>query len=390
MNYSKTLLIFCAVGAFGCFNKSTETLVALQPEDCIEAPQPIEVNRDLYRNGKDKNAQMMNAVFSTTDIESDQLPSITPSLIEGLNNHLTLLKRFRQQSVHTVDDFTITKRQMKQVVDILLSAPEDIASVANHLEFNQISGKDGRGNLYFTGYYTPTIPANSYKTEEYQFPIYRYPKGFGNVPERAIIDSPNSPLAGQGYEVAYAKYPEDIYYMQVQGSGFVQFPTGETKYLGYDGTNKKKYRSIERYLIENKLVKKGGSVSINGVKKFFKENPHLREEVLFHNPSYIFFDENGDRPLGSGTVPLTPMHSIAVDKDIIPLGSVLLGAIPIYKDGRIINHEYRFLLAQDVGGAINGTGHVDLYSGSGDRGKDVASQLHHYGKLWLIKPKAQT
>lgn len=390
MNYYKTLFFSVLVCSVGCFNKSTENLVCSVNQVCLEAPKPIEVNTNLYRNGKVKNSQQLNSVFNYSEVATDKLPSITSNLEEGLTQHLRLLKRFRQQPVHTVDDFTITKRQMRDVVEILLSSSGDVSSVSDFLEFHQLNGKDGKGNLYFTGYYTPTIAASSQKTEEYPYPIYRYPKGVGNIPERAILDSENSPIANQGFEVAYAKTPEDIYYMQVQGSGFVQYPTGETKYLGYDGTNKKKYKSIERYLIENKLIKKGGSVSINGVKQFFKENPHLREEVLSYNPSYTFFDENGDRPLGSGTVPLTPMHSIAVDKDIIPLGSVLLGAIPIYQDGRIINHEYRFLLAQDVGGAINGTGHVDLYSGSGDRGKDAASQLHHYGKLWLIKPKAQT
>ncbi len=390
MNYSKTLFFAVIACSVGCFNKSAENLVASNNPACIETPKPIPVNTNLYRNGKVKNAQLLSSVFNSSKINKEKLPVISPDLEEGLNQQLRLLKRYRQQAVHKVNDFTITKRQMKDVVDILLSSTDDVSAVSDYLEFHQLNGKDGKGNLYFTGYYTPTIHANSHKTEEYPYPIYRYPKGFGKIPERAVLDGENSPIANQGFEVAYAKCPEDIYYMQVQGSGFVQFPTGETKYLGYDGTNKKKYRSIERYLIENKLIKKGGSVSINGVKEFFKENPHLREEVLSYNPSYTFFDENGDRPLGSGTVPLTPLHSIAVDKDIIPLGSVLLGAIPIYKDGRIINHEYRFLLAQDVGGAIKGTGHVDVYSGSGDRGKDIASQLHHYGKLWLIKPKAQT
>lgn len=45
------------------------------------------------------------------------------------------------------------------------------------------------------------------------------------------------------------------------------------------------------------------------------------------------------------------------------------------------------MLAQDVGGAIRGNGHVDVYCGVGEEGKQKAMALHHYGQLWLLLPK---
>ena len=112
------------------------------------------------------------------------------------------------------------------------------------------------------------------------------------------------------------------------------------------------------------------------------------EEVLYSNPSYVFFRPSKARVSGAGPVPLTPEYSIAVDPKYIPLGSCLLAAVPIHdKKGNFTHHEYRILLAQDTGGAINGPGHVDLYTGIGKQAKRDAGYTHHYGGLWLLLPK---
>ena len=44
--------------------------------------------------------------------------------------------------------------------------------------------------------------------------------------------------------------------------------------------------------------------------------------------------------VGSGAVPLTAGHSIAVDTNYIPLGSCMLAAVPIIQKNRVIRHEY--------------------------------------------------
>ena len=113
------------------------------------------------------------------------------------------------------------------------------------------------------------------------------------------------------------------------------------------------------------------------------------DSVLFANPSYVFFEPAQSRPKGAGLVPLTSMHSIAVDTRYIPLGSVLLATVPVInKRNQVIRHEYKLLVAQDVGGAIKGPGHVDLYTGIGTAARRKASALHHYGKLWLLLPNS--
>jgi membrane-bound lytic murein transglycosylase A len=49
-------------------------------------------------------------------------------------------------------------------------------------------------------------------------------------------------------------------------------------------------------------------------------------ELLRSNPSYVFFVRNPDSPegpRGSLNVPLTAGYSVAVDRTVVPLGSLL-------------------------------------------------------------------
>ena len=194
-------------------------------------------------------------------------------------------------------------------------------------------------------------------------------------------------LHGKGLELAFARSLADIYYMQLQGSGIIQYPSGEQEYLSFTATNGHSYRSIEKYVVKNTTYKIK-DISEEGMKRFFTENPDLEESILFTNPSYVFFDRKRKRPHGAGHVPLTSDISIAVDNKYIPLGSVLVAAVPVMNEkGRFSHHAYKILLAQDLGGAIRGSGHIDLYFGTGKKGRQKAMSTYHYGQLWLLLPK---
>lgn len=57
-----------------------------------------------------------------------------------------------------------------------------------------------------------------------------------------------------------------------------------------------------------------------------KAHPERVSELLASNPSYVFFGRNPDSnegPRGSLNVPLTPGYSVAIDRKVIPLGSLL-------------------------------------------------------------------
>ena len=63
--------------------------------------------------------------------------------------------------------------------------------------------------------------------------------------------------------------------------------------------------------------------------------------------------------------------------------------MPIFDDSldRVLRHDFHILLAQDVGGAIKGPGHIDWYQGVGQKAQQKAEKIHHYGQLWILMPK---
>ena len=176
--------------------------------------------------------------------------------------------------------------------------------------------------------------------------------------------------------------------MQVQGSGYVEYSNGRNELFAYNSNNRHPYRSIEKFIMRNEAFEVP-NLSINGIKRFIAENPHLQDTILFSNPSYTFFAPKASVPKGAGHVPLTANYSIAVDKKYIPLGSIVLAAFPVYDHDfkRVIKHDYRILIAQDVGGAIKGPGHIDYYFGSEPGAQRQAGSLNHYGQIWLLLPK---
>lgn len=249
-----------------------------------------------------------------------------------------------------------------------------------------LSGQDGRGNVKFTGYYAPELEVRHQPNTTFRYPIYRFPKGWeGRLPNRRAIDE-QGVLRGKGLEIAYAADPVDVYYLQLQGSGYLNFvDTGERRLVTYDGTNRHRYRSMERAVKRHPDLRPR-RLDQQYLKPFLAKHPKIRQEVLNANPSYTFFRESERTLSGAAGIPLTAGLSVAVDPEVVPLGSVLLAALPISEDGVVTHHEYRLFFAHDTGGKIRGSGRVDVFFGSGAEAAAAAGKLYHYGKLWILHP----
>ena len=337
-------------------------------------------------NGKIQNRKL-DSVFSKVNLDSFDLPIVTKELADGLQQQLKLLK-FQKKQHQKYANLDISKEQLTQTIKTLLTSQfNNSFGILQALDAHQIWGEDQMGNVHFTGYFTPVIKVKRKPTNTYQYPLYRYPKNWkGLLPTRQEIEDDGA-LDSLELEIAYAKSKLDIYFMQVQGSGYVEYPNGERILLAHAGSNKHPYRSIGKHMIKENYVTKE-RVSLKSIKNYFLRNPDKVDSILYINSSYVFFTPVTTSPRGAGHVKLTPNYSIAVDRNVLPLGSCLLASIPILDaKGNFSHHEYRILLAQDIGGAIKGTGHVDLYSGIGKKAKHKASALHHYGNLWLLLPK---
>lgn len=391
MNCSKRVLWFCLwLIPLQCItnDKPPQPTKIVTLDKLSTFPIATKIPKKKKRTGKLKGAERLLSTYTKTNLSTFSLPRIDKNLTKALTQQLKLLKRRKQDYTQQFDNISLNLTDLETTIDLLLLWQQTYPQgLEEHLNAYQLSGKDGRGNVKFTGYFTPELKVRKRKSKHYPHPIYAYPKDWkGQLPTRQQIDG-EGVLKGRGLELAYTKHLADIYYMQLQGSGLVKYSNGQHKYFGFAASNRHPYSSIGKHIKNNESIPLK-NISMEGVKSYLKYNPDKVADILFTNPSYVFFEASNSQPLGAGHVPLTSDYSIAVDPKYIPLGSCLLAAVPVMDaEGDFSHHQYQFLLAQDIGGAIRGNGHIDVYYGIGEAGKQKAMEMHHYGQLWLLLPK---
>lgn len=384
------MILLSVLVCFACNHEKTtikeQDFVPLSnTELTLEAP-----TNDISRKGKLRSASRLSSVYTSTSLDTFSFPIIDEATLTALERQRLLLEVSRKRHNQHVGNLKISRSQLNKTIDILERWQHLIPiGIEEELDAHQLRGNDRKGNVKFTAYFSPIVKVSKHKTSKYQYPILSRPKGFeGRLPSRSEIEQ--GALDTVTHHIAYAASKADIYYMQLQGSGYVEYPNGKRELLSFNGQNGHAYRSIETYLIKHKSDFGIRNASMEGIKKFLYKNPHLADTILNQNPSYTFFRKGQKLPTGAGHVPLSEDISIAVDKRYIPLGSCLLAALPVVDDeGVVTHHEYKVLMAQDVGGAIKGTGHVDLYFGAGKEAQQRANSFNHYGRLWLLLPKKE-
>jgi membrane-bound lytic murein transglycosylase A len=280
-------------------------------------------------------------------------------------------------------------------------------------ELFRSSGRDGRGEVLFTGYYEPLLDARRVAEGGFDQPVLGVPddlivvdladfdletdrsrivgriEGRQLVPyfDRETIDFGGG-LAAEADVLGYVDDPVDLFFLHVQGSGTLVFPDGATMRAGYADTNGRPYRSIGRLLIDDGLIDRE-AMSMQAIRTYLEVHPEEIRRVLAFNPSYVFFRElpADGGPLGCYGVPITGGRSIATDRRIFPAPVLAwIGATVPTIDGDEQWIE-RFVLNQDTGGSIRGPGRVDLFFGRGDEAGAMAGRTNHTGELYFLLPK---
>ncbi len=268
------------------------------------------------------------------------------------------------------------------------------------------SGREG----LVTGYYEPIIRGDRKRTSRAHYPIYGLPSDLVSVelsslyPQlkfmrlrgrvvgnrllpyftREEIEKNDGGFRGE--PIAWADDPVDLFFLQVQGSGRVEFPDGEHLRIGYADQNGHPFRSVARILIEQGELRESRA-SMQAVRKWGQDNPHKIAGLLNRNPSYVFFKEMPDGlsgPLGALGVPLTEKRSIAVDPRHVPLGAPMFLATTWPLSDRPLN---RLVMAQDTGGAIRGAVRADFFWGCGDAAGALAGRMKQRGRAWVLMPR---
>lgn len=241
-------------------------------------------------------------------------------------------------------------------------------------------------DMLFTGYYEPEIRGDLGKSDDFAHPIYRLPPdlklGQTYLSRREIEEG--AALADQGLEIAWLADPVDLFFLQVQGSGRVRLPDGKVIRVGYAGKNGRNYSSIGQKLVERGIYQ-SHEVSADVIRNWVRRNPKDGQELLWENPSYVFFREVNEvpaerGPLGAMNRSITPMRSIAVDPDLTLLGA----PVWIEKDGATPMR--RLMIAQDTGSAIKGAQRADIFYGTGAIAGAQAGRIKDGGRMVVLMP----
>ncbi len=264
-----------------------------------------------------------------------------------------------------------------------------------------------------TGYYEPLLYGDRTPSSRFNAPLYATPDDLlivdlaslypelkgkrvrgrleGNrvVPYYTRAELPSDPGI-RGKEIVWIDGALDAFMLQVQGSGRVQLPSGETIRLQYADQNGHPFRSIGRYLVDKGALTLE-QATMPGIRAWLNANPARLQEVLNANPSVVFFAEAplGDPlvgPRGAQGVPLTAGRSIAVDPAFVPLGTPVFLATTFPATDLPLQ---RLVVAQDTGGAIAGAARADFFWGTGPSALEQAGKMRQSGAMWMLWPKGK-
>jgi membrane-bound lytic murein transglycosylase A len=256
----------------------------------------------------------------------------------------------------------------------------------------------GDGRAFATGYYEPEIEGSRTALPGY-VPIHRLPPdlitctkpdgsgGKGRIDATGTCrlyytrgEIEDGALAGRGLELAWAKDPVDLFFLEIQGSGRVRLPDGSVMRVGYAGQNGREYVAIGKVLRDQGIFAPG-TATMQSIKDWLRANPDQGKALMRQNLSYVFFKElTGPGPLGALGVAVTPHGTVAADPKYVPLGA------PIFLD-MDRNEADGLWVAQDTGGAIKGPNRFDTVWGAGPEAVALAGGMSSPGQALILLPK---
>jgi membrane-bound lytic murein transglycosylase A len=245
---------------------------------------------------------------------------------------------------------------------------------------------DGRPGL-LTSYFAPEYAARHARDAEFDMPVLAAPSGWRRgqtLPPRAEIEAapPTETLAWMR--------AEDLFFMQIQGSGYLTFEDGTKARAAYAADNGQTFVGIATPMARQGLLPRNGT-SGDAIRAWLAAHRGAEAQaVMALNPRYIFFkldpDDGGD-PAGAAGIPLTARRAIAVDPshwrygDLVWIsadGGNLAGARGSYQG---------LVVALDTGSAIRGPVRADLYMGRGDAAGQEAGAVRHPLRMWRLVPR---
>lgn len=239
-----------------------------------------------------------------------------------------------------------------------------------------------------TSFFAPEYEARRVPDADYDAPVLARPTGWqrgDRLDDRATIEA-----NAASYEILGWMRAEDLFFLQIQGSGYLTFADGSRARAAYAADNGHPFVGIARPMADQGLLPPNGT-SGEAIRAWLAAHrgPEARA-VMALNPRYIFFrmdPDDGGNPAGAAGIPLPARRAIAVDPAFWTYGE----PVWIEADGgnlRGARASYRGLvMALDTGSAIRGPVRADLYMGRGDVAGAEAGAVRHPLRMWRLVPK---
>lgn len=360
--------------------------------------------------------------YRLTPVTYDMLPgwkdddpsSLFPSMARA-SNHIRNVKPYRKGRLG------ISAASLEKIYrEAEGFAPADAAEARDFIEkrfrpfrIRPANGADG----FVTAFYEPEVEVSAKPDETWCHPFYRRPDdlvdlddenrpagmdagyafglrtetGIDYYPDRQAID--RGWLAGRGLEIAWARSKVDVFFAHVQGAARLVYRDGTVRRITYAAKAGHPFTGIGRHLVESGELD-AQTVSMQSIRKWLADHPQRVDEVLWKNRSYIFFreaevDDPRLGPIAAAKIPLEPMRSIAVDKQIHTFSSLFYVVSPTLThltDGQPLR---RLMMALDTGTAIVGPARGDIFTGSGEVAGELAGTVRNAADFYVLVPSDQ-
>lgn len=289
--------------------------------------------------------------------------------------------------------------------------PLDRAAARRFFEAN-FRAERVAGEGVLTGYFSPDYPARRRPDGTFSAPLRGKPADLRVVDAGAFDPSQSGrPTAARdGGDGRLAPYPdrkaiegsppdrplawlrpEDLFFLQVQGSGVLTFEDGRRMKAVYAANNGWPFLAIANPMRDRGLLARDNT-SAEAIRAWLADHRGPEADAIMQlNPRYAFFSlapDDGRQPVGTANVALPAGRAIAVDPAYHPMGELLwidadapllAGAFPAYR---------RLVTALDTGGAIKGEARADLYLGQGAAAGAEAGRVRHTLRLYRLVPRA--
>jgi membrane-bound lytic murein transglycosylase A len=397
---------------FAALNLCLLTVLALA--SCEQPGPKFEPYQPPSAEGKDYSRPLPPGQLALRKIDPSAYPDFGPGfaeragLEEAIQHSLAWLRKPSSRKYFPYGEIShehagASLEHFLRVLRTARSGEELNAIIRAEFDVYQSVGCDDRGTVLYTGYYTPIFDGRLQRDAEFRYPLYRLPPDVvkdeeGRILGRRRPDGSLTPYFTRreleeqrlldGLELAYLRDPFAAYVANVQGSAKLRLADGRLYELGYAGNNGHEYVSITRAMLADGVLRPE-EISLQKLLTYFQQHPERTFHYTWKNPRYVFFTERPGGPFGALNTPVTPMRTIATDKEIYPRACLAFVRTQLpRRDGATRNGPYAgFFLDQDAGGAIRAPGRCDLYIGIGPQAEAVAGRTLAEGNLYYLFSK---